>query len=287
MYYIFKQNKVFMSMSKRTIKVTKYRCSSCLKNYESKIFYERHRISCELISRTTKERNLDLERQQDIPNNEQMFELIKTLLLEQSKMKKEIEKLKRFNNTQTKKIDVFEYLNNKIKPIQTYSQWIKSLKFTNDDLDILLEESYLSSMNKYFENLFGNIDEEDTKLPIRAFTEKQNILYIYDVDNDDNNKIKEDDDEEHDKQPKLKWIKLNDDHWKVLMKQVSKLVFDKFKEWQDKNEDRFDEESFSLKYHMNVKKIMSNIGLPMTSLQKKIWNLIKLDFKNIVTYEME
>jgi hypothetical protein len=264
-------------MSRFTIKVKKYRCDNCLKYYESKIFYERHRNTCEILSKTQKERNLDYEICQDIPSNKQLFELVKTLLIEQSTMKKEIEKLKRYQNTQIKKIDVFDYLNNKIKPTIIYSEWIKSLVFTNDDLQFLLEETYVNTMNMYLENLFANIDEE-SNLPIRAFTEKQNILYIYDYCEEEENEL----------EPKLMWIKLNEDHWKAFMKQISKKVFDKFKEWQDDNEDRFEEESFSIKYHTNVKKIMSNIGLPMINLQKKVFNLIKLDFKNISTsYEIE
>lgn len=262
-------------MTTKFIKVKPYRCSTCLKSYTSKILYDRHTIACLFLSKSEKERNLDFERQQDIPTTEQLYELVKTLLIEQEKMKKEIEKLKKYNYSKKKQIDVFEYLNKNIKPIQTYRDWIKTLQFTNDDLKILLEETYLNTMHKYFENLFGNIDEENNILPIRAFTEKQNILYIYDfVENDNENK-------------ELKWIKLNEDHWKLLIKHISKLVFDKFKEWQDKNEDRFEEETFSIIYHTNVKKIMSNIGLPLTSFQKKVWNLIKLDFKNIVSYELE
>ena len=266
-------------MEKFKIKVKSYRCTNCLKNYQSKIYYERHRAVCSILQRTQKERELDIERQQDIPSIDECYELIKTLLVEQTKMKKEIETLKRFISTKKKQIDVFEYLNKTIKPIQTYSEWIETLEFNNEDLEVLLDETYYQAMHKYFEKVFGNIDEENKEIPIRAFTEKQNILYIYDYEDIEN--------ENGEHISILKWIKLNDDHWKKLVKHISKKLFDKFKEWQDENEYRFDEESFSIKYHTNVKKIMTNIGEPLTSFQKKVWNNIKLEFKNIVTYELE
>lgn len=271
-------------MEKTLIKVKSYRCTNCLKVYSSKVYFDRHIACCKLMMLNDKERNLEIEKNQDIPSIDKLYEIIKTLVTEQNKMKKELDTLKRFVNTKKKQIDVFEYLNKSIKPLQTYKQWIQTLDYTNDDLDVLLEETYLNAMNKYFENLFGNINEEDLKIPIRAFTEKQNILYIYEYDINENNED-EDDNEQIQKEPK--WIKLNDDYWKLLIKHITSLMFDKFKEWQDENEDRFEEESFSIKYHSNIKKIMSNIGHPLTSYQKKVWSLIKLDFKNIVTYELE
>jgi hypothetical protein len=278
-------------MEKFKIKVKLYRCTTCLKSYQSKIFYERHISVCSILQRTKNERELDAERQQDIPSIDKCYELIKTLLVEQTKMKKEIETLKRYIATKKKQIDVFEYLNKTVKPIQTYSEWVETLEFNNQDLEVLLDETYYQAMHKYFEKVFGNIDEENKEIPIRAFTEKQNILYIYDYeiieDKTENENENENENIELTQTPRLKWIKLNDDYWKKLIKHITKKLFDKFKEWQDENEYRFDEESFSIKYHTNVKKIMTNIGEPLTSFQKKVWNNIKLDFKNIVTYEVE
>jgi hypothetical protein len=273
------------------IKVKSYRCTTCLKSYSSKIYYDRHISLCSILQKTKKERTLDVEKNQDIPSIDSLYEVIKTLLLEQEKMRKEIDNLKRFVAVKKKQIDVFEYLNKTVQPNQTFTNWVKQLEFTNEDLEVLLDETYYNSMHKYFEKVFGNLDEENKEIPLRAFTEKQNILYIYDFEILNNHKYTHNEDHsenEPEQIQSLKWIKLTDNHWKILVKHITTLLFDKFKEWQDENEERFDDdEGLSIRYHLNVKKIMTNIGEPLTSFQKKIWSIIKLDFKNIVTYEIE
>ena len=57
-----------------------------MKSYHSKIFYERHIAACSILQRTKNERELDAERQQDIPSIDKCYEIIKTLLIEQTKI---------------------------------------------------------------------------------------------------------------------------------------------------------------------------------------------------------
>jgi hypothetical protein len=70
---------------------------------------------------------------------------------------------------------VSEYLESLPAPEYTYSDWCKSIQISDEALEQVIKTDLRTGIKMVLENI---VDE----IPIRAFTQKSNILYLYDND---------------------------------------------------------------------------------------------------------
>ena len=127
---------------------------------------------------------------------------------------------------------------------------------------IIFETNIIDGINEIFNNKIKSYDN----LPIKAFEQKDNTIYIYNE----------------------KWEILSDENYILFISNLYKQIMTKFKEWQDKNEKNLYSNDFSDKYIKYVKKIMGGdipIERQRTKIHRNIYNSIKSDLKNTIEYE--
>jgi hypothetical protein len=105
-------------------------------------------------------------------------------------------------------------------------------------------------------------------MPIKAFDQKENILFIY---NDEN-----------------KWEILSLPMFANLMNILSKKILTEFLKWQTENKSKMREDDFSYRYARNVQKIMGgNLTQEQIHMRvkKELYHYLKMNLRNVVEYE--
>ena len=112
-----------------------------------------------------------------------------------------------------------------------------------------------------------DISNEQT-MPIKAFDQKENILFIYNEDN--------------------KWEILSQPMFANLMNILSKKILTEFLKWQTENKSKMRQDDFSYTYARNVQKIMGgNLTQEQIHMRvkKELYNYLKMNLRNVVEYE--
>lgn len=157
-----------------------YNCHFCNRKYKLKENYDKHFVTCEYLHQMKmKSHDEIVDSMEAVPNNRELFNLIKTVLLKNNVLENEVKRLKNIVNVRHKK-EVLEYLNqNKIKNMNTFMEWYKSSAITEDDLKIALDSDLTKAIEFVIKKI---IMTTDLKQPICWFKEKPNQLFIYDYD---------------------------------------------------------------------------------------------------------
>jgi hypothetical protein len=111
-----------------------------------------------------------------IPDDiEEMKSLLKKALKDIDTLKNEVENLKKNESIQKRK-RISDVLNERNCNIYI-NDWIGQITITRQDIDVVLKNNLIIGIKHIFENLCTNKME----IPIAAFTQKQNRIYIYDT----------------------------------------------------------------------------------------------------------
>lgn len=151
-------------------------CEYCNKEFRENFNYVRHIRCCQFLSKSTRERNNDIEKIEVVPSNRELLDLIQNLYLRMDRLEKENGKLKHLNN-QKKKLSVAEYLNDLCKPSIMVESWIESLLNTVEKtLDFVFESDLLTGMKSIIDNGLNDFD----RIPFATFESQPNVIYRYD-----------------------------------------------------------------------------------------------------------
>ena len=260
--------------------VSVYKCGYCNKEYKLKQNYDRHSISCELYYKTDREKKEDNEK---VPTVKELYAIILDMSVKYSKLEKKVEELTKWNAAKKKKLNIIEWLNEKFpnNNNNTFSNWLNTIQISRIHLEKVFRTDYINSIVEIIYEL--SIDNKAAI--IKAFDQKENVLFIYD-DNENNN------DEVNIKKEKEE----NKNTWKVMSSQIfihlinliNKKLLNEFVNWQNENKYRMYEDEFSSIYTANIKKIMC-MHMSQDQIQNKIkkdlYKAIKMNLQNIVEYE--
>lgn len=258
-----------------------YHCNYCNNEYKLKVNYDRHVGFCEFKCKSIREINNELDGAfEKTPSLNEVFGFMKQLVIRVDKLEKENEKLKQFVNHEKRKIDVLDWLNSKsnITPPITFHDWVVSFPI-QQHLQRVFDENLYSGFVQCFEAGFNHISLKNiANLPICAFSNKQNILYVYD-------KVVEN------SQVVTKWSIFNDDLFHRWLSYIEKQFIIEFKNWCDTHPDYVntaDDHKFSI-YTSNYQKILGgNMSTETRNhrVRQHIYNKIKRNFKNILEFEV-
>ena len=126
----------------------------------------------------------------------------------------------------------------------------------------------LLSLHNNNQNISNQNISNEENAPIKAFDQKENILFIY---NDDN-----------------KWEILSQPMFANLMNILSKSILTEFLNWQTENKSKMKQDDFSYRYARNVQKIMGgNLTQEQIHMRvkKELYNYLKMNLRNVVEYE--
>jgi hypothetical protein len=243
--------------------VSKYTCSSCRRDYRSKIYYNRHVSVCELMSKSVKDRQIENEERDDTPTIRVLYDVILELTNKIINMEKKIKDLSKWADLKKKKINMVEWLNeNHSTERKNWKDFLLEIKVERSHLEHLFKTDYTSGILKVLQDFLP------TDQTIKAFDNKVNILFVYCDEN--------------------KWSILTDHMFQELINIVVKQLLNEFVIWQTENADRMDQDDFAIKYAMNVKKMMGGSltrEQVYTKVKLDLYKYLKVNIKNIMEYE--
>jgi len=252
---------------------TNYKCKYCFTSYKEKFNYDRHVGFCEFSFKSTKEIENEIEAFDKTPTITELFSYVKELSVRVIKLEKENNQLKQFASKQRKRIDVLDWLNNRYDciPETDFTNWMTSLP-VETYLEQVFEYDLLTALLKCFDALFENLD----KLPIRAFSQKSNIFYVYDkytVDNEE----------------KLGWQQIPNKQLDKWFSFVAQKMITEFKNWYEQNKTRIDsDEQAREQYYDNFQKVLGGKMSDSTRnhrLRQACYTKLKMNLKNVVEFE--
>jgi hypothetical protein len=144
-----------------------------------------------------------------IENFDDMKNIIQKLVKEVDNLKEEVEL---FRKTQKRK-RISDILKERDCHIG-YKEWIKNVNITYDDVDSVLKTNIIIGLKQIFENLLSCDD-----IPIAAFVQKDNKIYIYDTH--------------------CKWVMAMKNHITYMISVLLSKLFDVYSELSDKELEKY------------------------------------------------
>lgn len=196
-------------------------CHYCNRKYKLKENFDKHFITCEYLHKMKMKSHDDIvESMEIIPNQREMFQLIKSVMLKNSLLENEIKQLKNTVNIRYKKevLDWLNLFNNDNR--KTFMESYKSIELLDEDLKTALD----NDLTKATEHIMKRILEKSSP-PVSRFKEKPNQLFIYDFE-----KIGE---------PTIKWKLASHTDIEKMVLFLSHALLKKFVNWQNENRSFF------------------------------------------------
>jgi hypothetical protein len=254
-------------------------CIHCGKGYKTRTNLEKHLVLCELVHKSKRILLTD-EEEITMPSQKQMFQMLLELGQKYSKLEEKVDEINKWVVKKKKKINVLEWLNVNMIPDLIFENLIDKIQIIESDMEFLLQNSFLDTINEVFARTIYNISE--TENPIFAFSQKSNIFYIYDTNSLKNNN-------DNNNQPF--WLELSKDKLIRFLNQMQMKMSKSFYEWRKKNAEKIrDNDSLSTLCDNAVLKIMSTEFKQDSTLSKMkitMYNKMKTDMKALIEYEFE
>lgn len=241
-----------------------FQCEYCHRTYQRKIFFDRHTIACQYLTKTKKERAVESEELADTPTIRELYSIILELSAKCNSLETKLTAISKWTNITKKKLNITDWLNTTYSSANDYNDWFQTIKVTKADLNALFDSDYVNGVIVALHRQLV-IDNDDC--PIRAFKGKENAFYI--------------------KQGKT-WNMCDTETFTKLMYLLDKQFMNEFILWQTENKSRMSgEDSFSELYARNMKKIMGGNYMReqlYSRIKKEMFSLICRDPPNILEY---
>jgi hypothetical protein len=187
---------------KNKIKHSAMCCIYCGKSYKTKINLDKHLILCE-ITHKSKRANVasqsngnayddDGDLMQQEVSSKKLYQIVMQLALKCNRLESKVADLSKYNNKKIQKIDIIDYLNNSTKSTNSstttllFENITEIITVEQNDIEFLFHNSFMETVNLILSRSIYKKDNEDNVLPIAAFKEKKNIIYVYSKNNNTN-----------------------------------------------------------------------------------------------------
>jgi len=228
----------------------------------------------------------------EMPTNIELIKMVQMLTIKMTRMEVEMLELKRWVNKKKRKINALQWLNTNMKNVScTFEEWTKNLNVEQEDFIYLLENKELNisrTIQRIFENNIVEIEENDNdneepdtttttaSIPLKCFTEKQNMFYIYTTTNE----IPED----------KCWKQMDTKEALFLLKIIQQKLMTSLINWKATNQHNIDEnDALSAVFNKAVFKLvdlnLTENTLTLATIKKNLYNYIKTDFHSMIEYE--
>ena len=248
-----------------------YSCSLCKKEYTRKGSLDKHRVLCELKSKSKLELQVAVEEASDKPTYDQLVQIVQELSIKYIKMEEKQNEMQQYIDRKKKKIDVVSWLNMNIKPTVGFLEWI-AMNVTVEPqhfLELLKPEiTIFECLQEVFEyNLF----KDNFVCPLKCFAQKNGIFYIYEPTTDVNTSL---------------WREMELKDFVLLLKKVQKKLIGELSEWRKSNQKLFyDNDRVADQFNKAVIKLM-NISFGqdanMSRIKNGLFHYLKTDLDCLV-----
>lgn len=249
-------------MTSKQIPKRLYTCSGCSRHYTRKSSWERHELTCKIISKSERERKLNIEEQVKTPNILELYSIIQELTIKQHKLEIELNECKSFIKKTKKRLNIIDWLNDNCKSID-YLNFVKNITINRNQLNYIFKYDFIDGMMFIMQELLPLEDN----IPIRCFDQKQGVFFIKRNDN---------------------WITMTAIEFENLLDVISKLIIQEFGDWQIENQDKILSDNDNDDYEENILKVLGTKRPKSTTymrIKNKLYSYLKFNLKRIVQFD--
>ena len=268
-----------------------YKCVLCKKEYKLKSNYTKHTLFCETINKTQYERICENDTDK-MPTMREMYSILLEVTAKYSQLEKKMEEMTKWTEIKKRKLNVIEWLNEtNLSTISFNSLCSSNIVITRKHLNIIFNHNYINGCIEIIKDLLSFTDLN--KLPLRAFNQKENTLFIATMDTviceEEINNNKNNNNNNHDKDSGIKWEIMSEKIFIDFINNISKQLLTEFIKWQKENNDKiYNDDEFSNKYAVNLQKILGGNNTQEYNnlrIKKELYKHLKMNLKNIIEYE--
>ena len=252
-----------------------YSCSLCRKEYTRKGSLDKHKVLCEIKSKSKLELQVAVEEACDKPTYDELVQIVQELSIKYVKMEEKQNEMQQYIDRKKKKMDVVAWLNINVTPTVGFLEWI-SMNVTvvpQHFLELLKPEiTIFECLQEVFEyNLF----KDHFVCPLKCFAQKNGIFYIYEPNTDTDTDINA-----------SLWKEMELKDFVLLLKNVQKKLIGELSEWRKDNQKLFyDNDRVADQFNKAVIKLM-NISFGqdanMSRIKNGLFHYLKEDLDNLV-----
>ncbi len=247
-------------------------CVHCGKTYKKRENLNKHIDLCELLHKSKKAGPLIIEDEEPLPSQRKMYQMLLELGQKYNKLEEKMEEMNKWVAKKKKKINVLEWLNANITPNITFDSVMEKITVLEDDVSYLLHNTFYDTMNEVFSRNIYNFNE--TENPIFAFTQKQNMFYIYDIIDD-----------------KKVWVELTKERLVKFLNKIHMKIFKAFCDWKQTKKDEIKtNDAFSIlcdKTNLKILNVEFKQEPCLAKARSAMYTRMKTDMKALVEYDFE
>jgi hypothetical protein len=251
--------------------LSKQCCSHCGKTYKTRTNLDKHLLLCELIHKR-KSSNISYNEEDVIPSQKIMYELLLELGQKYVRLEEKVDEISKLVIKKKKKINILEWLNGNITPNIIFDKLSEKISIDEDDIEFLFYNSFLDTLNIIFMKSIYLF--EDNENPIFAFSQNNNIFYIFDKLSNNNT-----------------WCELSREKLIRFLNIIQMKISKKLYEWKKTHSQKIKEDDNLLEIHDKAVSKLMSIEFKQESLLVKIksimYNKMKKDVKALIEYEFE
>jgi antitoxin component of RelBE/YafQ-DinJ toxin-antitoxin module len=155
-----------------------------------------------------------------IPSHVELFHLVKELAAKCGRLETELHQVRNTMNIRQRK-EITEWMNTARQTVSTdFNSWCRGFTVTETHLN----KMFTTSITEAIKTVLSDEIKKHQKIPIAAFTQKPNSLYVYKLDETTKNS------EHH-----LKWKHLHSEDMETLIGGLVKKLLTMFVKWQTDN----------------------------------------------------
>jgi hypothetical protein len=215
-----------------------------------------------------REEKCEEEETTSIPTITTLYHIVQELAIENKKMREEISELHKHLTKGLKKVNILEWLNTDSQqqpPSKTFKEFMKTIQVTQNAVHILMNDTALQTIIHIVQENFQSI----TEIPIKAFSQKNNSIYIYNTPSS-----------------ATSWNKLQPEEFILMLKHIHSKILSQLCEWYNKNKTEILKgEKLSDIYDKTLHKLMSvdfeSSPTLVSKIRTHLYNLIKTDLKSV------
>lgn len=245
--------------------LTTYNCPNCNRNYKRKIYYNRHIAACSLLWQSKHERADDIEKYNDTPSVRTLYEMMMSLARRNEELDRKVDALMKWTAIRKKKLHVVEWLDHNYGDIQTFDDRVRDIHVTVDDLELVWKYDHIEGITHILRKWFP-LEEED-RLPIRAFDQKDNTFFIKTTDG---------------------WVAMSVDILEQQVGRVCKELMKHFVGWQENNRHRMERDDYATEYTTKLQKVIGgNFTRELCNIRirRNLYKYLKTNLKDVVQFE--
>jgi hypothetical protein len=192
--------KVSPLCEKNKIKHSALCCIYCGKSYKTRLNLDKHLILCEITHKSTRScgsKSLNGDDDDDYDDyddnninsisSKKLYQIVMQLALKCNRLENKVADLSKYVTKKIQKVDIIEHLNNKSKstnlPKLLFENITEIITVEQTDVEFLFHNSFMETVNLVLSRSIYNINEQNHQLPIAAFTQKANTIYVYTKNN--------------------------------------------------------------------------------------------------------